>query len=67
MTLENEQLLVEEIAPGIRGSLSNAAQVGADDLGEMAQDRVAIAVSLLASAEVRGKQVIHVNALLLAP
>ena len=57
MSPENEQLLVQEIAPRNRGSLSNAAQIGADDLGEMAQDSIAIAASLLASAEARGKSI----------
>ena len=57
MTLENEQLLVQEIAPRIRGSLSNAAQIGADDTAELTQDGIAIAVTLLSSAEARGKQV----------
>ena len=57
MTPKNEQLLVEQIAPRIRGSLGNAAQVGADDFGEMAQDGIAIAASMLASAEARGKSV----------
>src|ERR1017187_8753887 len=57
MSPQAGELLVQEIAPRIRGSLSNAAQIGADDLGEMAQDGIAIAVSLLASAETRGKKV----------
>jgi hypothetical protein len=50
-------MLVQEIAPRIRGSLSNAAQVGADDPAELAQDGIAIAAALLASAEARGKKV----------
>ena len=58
MTPENERLLVEEIAPRIRGAVSNSVpQVGADDIGELTQDGIAIAVSLLASAEARGKQI----------
>jgi hypothetical protein len=58
MTPEHEQLLVEEIAPRIRGAVSNSVpQVGADDLGELTQDGIAIAASLLASAEARGKKV----------
>ncbi len=31
--------------------------VGADDIGELVQDGIAIAATLLASAEARGKQV----------
>jgi hypothetical protein len=58
MTPENEQLLVQEIAPRIRSSVGHSVpQVGADDLGELVQDGIVIAASLLASAEVRGKQV----------
>ena len=57
MSPENEQLLVQEIAPRIRGSLSHAVQVGADDPAELAQDGIAIAAALLASAEARGKKV----------
>jgi hypothetical protein len=50
-------MLVQEIAPRIRGSLSHAAQVGADDPAELAQDGIAIAATLLASAEARGKEI----------
>jgi len=57
MSPEHEQMLVQEIAPRIRGSLSHAAQVGADDPAELAQDGIAIAAALLASAEARGKKV----------
>jgi hypothetical protein len=57
MSPQSEQLLVEQIAPRIRSSLSNAPQVGADDLEEMTQDGLALAATLLTSAEVRGKQV----------
>jgi len=58
MTPENEQLLIEEIAPRIRGAVSNSVpQVGADDLDELTQDGIAIAVSLLSSAEARGRKV----------
>jgi hypothetical protein len=58
MTQENERLLVEEVAPRIRSAVSNSVpQVGADDIDELTQDGVAIAVSLLASAEARGKKV----------
>src|ERR1017187_3346738 len=57
MSPQAGELLVQEIAPRIRGSLSNAAQIGADDLGEMAQDGIAIAATLLASAEARGKSI----------
>ena len=57
MSPEHEQMLVQEIAPRIRGSLSHAAQVGADDTAELAQDGIAIAATLLASAEARGKEI----------
>ena len=58
MSPENEQLLVVEIVPRIRGSVANSGpQVGADDVGEFVQDGIAIAATLLASAEARGKQV----------
>ena len=57
MSPEHEQMLVQEIAPRIRGSLSTAAQVGADDPAELAQDGIALAAALLASAEARGKKV----------
>ncbi len=57
MSPQNEQLLVEHIAPRIRSSLSHAPQIGADDLDEMAQDGIALAATLLTSAEVRGKPV----------
>jgi DNA-directed RNA polymerase specialized sigma24 family protein len=58
MSPENEQLLVEEIVPRIRGSVSNAVpQVGADDVAELVQDGIAIAATLLVSAEARGKKV----------
>ncbi len=57
MNTQNEALLVQEIVPRIRGSLRNAAQVGADDTAELTQDGIAIAASILASAEARGKQV----------
>jgi len=58
MTQENERLLVEEVAPRIRSAVaSSVPQVGADDVDELTQDGVAIAVSLLASAEARGKRV----------
>jgi DNA-directed RNA polymerase specialized sigma24 family protein len=58
MTPENEQLLVQEIAPRLRSAVSHSVpQVGADDVGELVQDGLALAATLLASAEARGKQV----------
>jgi hypothetical protein len=52
------ELLVQEIAPRIRNTLANSvAQVGADDRDELCQDGIAIAASLLASAEARGKKI----------
>ena len=58
MSPQSSELLVQEIAPRIRSSLSNSVpQVGADDLGEMVADGIAIATVLLASAEARGKKV----------
>jgi hypothetical protein len=57
MTPENEQLLVQEIAPRIRSSVSNSVpQVGADDMDELTQDGIALGVALLSSAEARGKK-----------
>jgi hypothetical protein len=51
-------MLVQEIAPRIRGSLTNSVpQVGADDIGELVQDGIATAAAMLASAEARGKKV----------
>jgi hypothetical protein len=58
MSPQAGELLVQEIAPRIRNSLaSSAAQVGADDMGELEQDGIAIAATLLASAEARDKKV----------
>ena len=51
-------MLVHDIATRIRCSVANAVhQLGADDVDELTQAGVAIATSLLASAETRGKQV----------
>lgn len=50
-------MLVRQIAPRIRSLLSNSAQVGSDDLGELAQDGIAQAATLLTSAQARGKKV----------
>lgn len=50
-------MLVQQIAPRIRSLLGNAAQVGSEDIGELAQDGVAIAATLLTSAQARGKKV----------
>ncbi len=57
MSPQAAELLVQEIAPRLRSSLSKAPQIGADDLGEMVQDGLALAATLLASAEARGKAV----------
>jgi len=52
------ELLVQQIAPRIRSLLSNsAAQVGSDDIGELTQDAIAQAATLLSSAQARGKKV----------
>ena len=51
-------MLIQEIAPRIRSLLSNSvAQVGSDDIGELAQDGIAMAATLLTSAQARGKKV----------
>jgi hypothetical protein len=57
MSPQSELLLVEQIAPRIRSSLSNAPQIGTDDLDELTQDGLVLAVRLLTSAQSRGKQV----------
>src|SRR5258708_35229456 len=52
------EMLVQQIAPRIRSLLSNSvAQVGSDDIGELAQDGIAMAAALLTSAQARGKKV----------
>jgi DNA-directed RNA polymerase specialized sigma24 family protein len=55
MTPENEQLLVEEIAPRIRSQAHSFVPVGSDDREEQCQDAVAIAAQLLHSVEARAK------------
>ena len=51
-------MLVREIAPRIRSLLSNSVtQVGSDDIGELAQDGIALAATLLISAQARRKKV----------
>ena len=58
MSPQAGEMLVQEIAPRIRNSLaSSVAQVGADDRDELCQDGIAIATSLLASAEAHGKSI----------
>jgi len=58
MSPQAGELLVQEIAPRIRNSPTNSvAQVGADDRDELCQDGIAIAATLLASAEARGKSI----------
>jgi len=58
MSPQAGELLVQEIAPRIRSSLSHCvSQVGPDDLGELVQDTIATAAQLLHSVETRGKKV----------
>ena len=58
MSPQAGEMLVQEIAPRIRNSLaSSLPQVGADDPAELCQDGIAIAATLLASAEARGKSI----------
>ena len=58
MSPQAGELLVQEIAPRIRSSLSHCVSpVGADDLGELVQDTIATAAQLLHSVETRGKKV----------
>ncbi len=50
-------MLVQQIAPRIRSLLSNSvAQVGSDDIGELTQEGIALAATLLSSAQARGKK-----------
>jgi len=57
MSPQAGEMLVQEIAPRIRSLLSNSvAQVGSDDIGELAQDGTALAATLLTSAQARGKK-----------
>src|SRR5260370_41254934 len=52
------ELLVQEIAPRIRSSLSHCVSlVGPDDISELVQDTIATAAQLLHSVETRGKKV----------
>ncbi|MGH7973392.1 MAG: hypothetical protein ACREIC_32140 [Limisphaerales bacterium] len=52
------EMLVEQIAPRIRSLLGNSvAQVGSEDIDELAQDGIAVAATLLTSAQARGKTV----------
>ncbi len=58
MSPQAGELLVQEIAPRIRSSLSHSVSlVGPDDLGELVQDTIATAAQLLHSVETRGKKV----------
>jgi hypothetical protein len=58
MSPQAGELLVQEIAPRIRSSLSHSiSQVGPDDIGELVQDAVATAAKLLHSVETRSKKV----------
>ena len=50
-------MLVQQIAPRIRSLLSNSmAQVGSDDIDELTQEGIALAATLLSSAQARGKK-----------
>ncbi len=58
MSPQAGELLVQEIAPRIRSSLSHSiSQVGSDDIGELVQDAIATAAKLLHSVETRAKKV----------
>jgi len=58
MSPKTAEVLVQEIIPRIRSSVSNSVPfVGAEDHGELVQDGIAIAATLLISAEARGKKV----------
>ena len=50
-------LLLEEVAPRLKVTISRLPQVGADDPEEMYQDGLAIAAQMLHSAEQNGKEV----------
>src|SRR5258707_13553601 len=56
MSPQTGELLVNEIAPRIRSSMTGANCIGSEDPDELQQDAVAIAAGLLESIEVRGKQ-----------
>src|SRR6266481_407582 len=58
MSPQAGEMLVQQIAPRIRSLLSNSVgQVGCDDIGELAQDGIALAATLLISAQARRKKV----------
>jgi len=58
MSPQAGELLVQEIAPRIRSSLSHCvSQVGPDDIDELVQDAIATAAKLLHSVETRAKKV----------
>ena len=57
MSPQAGELLVQEIAPRIRNSVSSVSQIGIDDVDELVQDAVAIAASMLISAESRQQKV----------
>src|SRR5260370_5875378 len=58
MSPQAGELLVQEIAPRIRSSLSHCvSQVGPEDIDELVQDAIATAAKLLHSVETRAKKV----------
>jgi hypothetical protein len=58
MSPQAGELLLQEIAPRLRNSIAHCVpRVGSDDIAELTQDSIAIAASLLSSAEARGKKV----------
>src|SRR6266404_6037252 len=57
MSPQAGEMLVQQIAPRIRSLLSNSvAQVGSDDIDELTQEGIALAATLLSSAQARGKK-----------
>jgi hypothetical protein len=57
MSPQAGETLANEVAPRVRSLLPSLTPVGAEDREELAQDAVAIAATLLASAEARHKKV----------
>jgi hypothetical protein len=58
MNCETETLLLQEVQPRLRTAIPKAVPiVGADDIDELVQDGVAIAIGLLQSAQRAGKKV----------
>jgi hypothetical protein len=58
MSQQAGELLLQEIAPRLRNSMAHCVpRVGSDDIAELTQDSIAIAATLLSSAEARCKKV----------